>query len=74
MKSKLKGTTEVMLTTAEAAKALKITPGRVRHLVTAGIIQAEKFGRDLMIPQSEVEKARTRKTKRGPAPAKKGAK
>jgi hypothetical protein len=37
-------------------------------------MQAEKKGRDLMIPESQVELARKRKTKPGPTPAKKSAK
>ena len=63
-----------MLTTAEVAAALSITPGRVRHLVKAGIIEAEKIGRDLLIARSEIEKAKARKTKPGPKAAKKAGK
>jgi excisionase family DNA binding protein len=63
-----------MRTTSEAAAELGVTPVRVRQLARTGVIQAEKLGRDFLIPQSEIEKAKKRKTKPGPAPAKKGAK
>ena len=57
-------------TTVEAAKMLGITSARVRQMVLAGDIKAEKKGRDLLIPKSEIEKAKRRKTKPGPEPQK----
>lgn len=58
-------------TTSEAAEELGVTAAHIRRMVLDGLISAEKFGRDLMIPASEIEKARNRKTTRGPEPAKK---
>ncbi len=57
-------------TTVEAAKMLGITSARVRQMVLAGDIKAEKKGRDLLIPKSEIEKAKRRKTTPGPEPQK----
>jgi len=57
---------EPMFTTNEAAEMLDVTAARVRQMILAGLIQAEKKGRDLLIPKSQIEKARGRKTKRGP--------
>ena len=37
------------VTTKEAAERLGISVGRIRQLVIAGSLPAEKFGRDLMI-------------------------
>ncbi len=40
-----------MLTTNQAAKRLKLTPGRVRQLCREGAIDAQRIGRDwLMTP------------------------
>lgn len=60
-----------MFTTNEVAEKLDVTPSRVRQMVLTGMIQAEKRGRDLMIPESQIELARGRKTKPGPKAAKK---
>jgi excisionase family DNA binding protein len=60
-------------TTEEAAKILGITAGRVRQMIIDGKIMAEKRGRDLLIPVSEVEKAKLRKKKPGPKPQKKSS-
>jgi excisionase family DNA binding protein len=57
------------LTTEAAAKALGITPGRVRQMVLDGSLKAEKFGSNLAIDSASVEAAKNRKTKPGPAPA-----
>jgi excisionase family DNA binding protein len=65
---------EETFTTAEAAKILEVTAARVRQMVLAGDIEGEKRGRDLLIPKSQIEKAKARKTKPGPKPAKKGGK
>lgn len=58
---------EKFYTTKEAADELHVTPGRVRQMVVDGILKAEKFGRDLMISETEIAAARERKTKPGPA-------
>lgn len=54
-----------MLTTVEAGKALGVSDARVRQMILSGAMRAEKKGRDLLIPQSEVEKAKKRQTKAG---------
>lgn len=64
---------EQTYTTTEAADILGLTPARVRQLILAEVILAEKRGRDLLIPRSQVEKAKKRKTRPGPKPAKKGS-
>jgi excisionase family DNA binding protein len=43
------------LTTKEAAERLGVTPARVRQLVLAGDLPAEKFGRDLMIREADLK-------------------
>ena len=43
------------ITTTEAAALLGVTPQRVRALIKAGILQAEKFGRDWQIDGESVE-------------------
>ena len=53
---------------------LGVTPSRIRQMVLAGEIGGEKRGRDLLIPKSQIEKAKGRKTTPGPKPAKRGAK
>ncbi len=65
-----------MFTTTEAAEALDVTPARVRQMILAGEMLAEKKGRDLLIPESQIEKAKGRKTTPGrpSKAAKKGAK
>jgi excisionase family DNA binding protein len=55
-------------TTSEAADVLGVTVGRVRQLVIDGTLQAEKFGRDLVITAEALETARQRKTTRGRVP------
>jgi excisionase family DNA binding protein len=60
------------LTTKEAAERLGITPARVRQLVLAGSLPAEKFGRDLMIKESDLKLVRVRPM--GRPPTKKGGK
>ena len=56
------------LTTAEAARELKVTGARIRQLAAAGEIKAEKHGRDWMIDAESVEKRRKgmKQKKRGP--------
>ena len=43
------------LTTKEAAERLGVTAARVRQLVLAGDLPAEKFGRDLMIKEGDLK-------------------
>ena len=46
------------ITTTEAAALLGVTPQRVRALIKAGILEAEKWGRDWQISAESVEKRR----------------
>lgn len=52
-------------TTVEAAEELDISSARVRQLILAGAISAEKRGRDLLIPSAEIERAKQRSTSPG---------
>jgi excisionase family DNA binding protein len=61
---------EETFTTTEAAEMLGVSAARIRQMVLAGDIKGEKRGRDLLIPKSQIEKARARKTKPGPKSAK----
>ena len=45
-----------LITTAEAAVILKITPVRVRQLILSGQLASEKKGRDHLLEQTEVER------------------
>ena len=54
------------LTTKETAKKLGITTGRVRQMILAGQLEAEKFGRDLMIKEINIQAVENRKTGRPP--------
>lgn len=58
-------------TTSEAAEVLGVSAARIRQMVLAGDLPAEKFGRDLVITREAIEGARQRKTKPGPAPKQK---
>ncbi|MDQ4122558.1 MAG: helix-turn-helix domain-containing protein [Acidobacteriota bacterium] len=62
---------EKRLTSKQAAEQLGISDARVRQLVLAGKLPAEKFGRDLIILESDLEPLRGRKPGR-PAKAKNG--
>jgi excisionase family DNA binding protein len=42
------------LTTREVAERLGVTAARVRQLVLSGDLPAEKFGRDLMIKETDL--------------------
>ena len=44
------------ITVKTAAALLGVTPQRVRHMIKAGILQAEKFGRDWQIDGESVER------------------
>ena len=56
------------ITTTEAAALLGVTPQRVRALIKAGILEAEKWGRDWQVNAESVEKRRKgmEQKKRGP--------
>jgi excisionase family DNA binding protein len=60
---------KTLFTTNEAAAALGVTSARVRQMILKGELEAEKFGRDLMISVDAVTKAKKRKTSPGPSPA-----
>ena len=46
------------ITVKQAAALLGVTPQRVRALIKAGMLQAEKWGRDWQIDAESVEKRR----------------
>ena len=50
-----------LLTTAEAAARLKISPRRVQALISAGRLAATKIGRDWIIPEYALEAVAERK-------------
>jgi excisionase family DNA binding protein len=50
-----------ILTTAEAAERLGITPRRLRALVKVGKLPAEKFGTAYMINEKDLAKVKDRK-------------
>lgn len=52
---------ERLLTTKEAAEILSVTPPRIRQLVLSGQLPAAKFGRDLVIKESDLNKLSLRK-------------
>jgi excisionase family DNA binding protein len=52
------------LTTAEAGRELGVSPSRIRQLVLAGRIEAERRGRDLFVTRESLERERVRKTGR----------
>lgn len=60
-----------LLTTAEAAIVLKITPVRVRQLIQNGQLQVKKLGRDYLIEQSVLEQFILIGRRKGGRPAKK---
>ena len=53
------------LTSAEAARELGITQSRIRQLIAAGTLRAEKHGRDWLIAPEDLETARQRDTRPG---------
>lgn len=44
-----------MLTTAQAAERLGLTPGRIRQLARAGVLRSVKIGRDWLYRLEDVE-------------------
>ena len=50
-----------MLTTAEAAKELGVSPMRIRSLIYEGRLEAKKHGRDWLIEPEALEAVRVRK-------------
>lgn len=65
---------ERALTTEEAAARLGITPARVRQMIIAGRLPAQRFGRSHMILESDLQLVEDRKPGRPPKKAsKKGA-
>jgi excisionase family DNA binding protein len=54
------------LTTKEAAEKLGVTPARVRQLILSGDLPAEKFGRDLMIKETDLKLVEDRPMGRPP--------
>ena len=55
-----------LLSTAQAAKKLKITPQRVRVLIDEGRLPATQVGRAYIINSEDLELVRVRKTGRPP--------
>jgi len=55
-----------MLTTDEAATRLEVTPARVRQMIIAGRLPAQRFGRSHMILESDLALVEGRKTGRPP--------
>ena len=51
-------TTLTNITVKQAAALLGVTPQRVRAIIKAGMLQAEKWGRDWQIDAESVEKRR----------------
>lgn len=60
------GKPKSFFTTAQAAEALGVTPGRVRQMIVDAQLEAEKVGRDLLIPAGALAQAKRRKTTPGP--------
>jgi excisionase family DNA binding protein len=61
------------ITTKEAADRLGVSAARVRQLVLAGNLPAEKFGRDLMIKESDLKLVEDRPMGRPPKAKANGA-
>jgi excisionase family DNA binding protein len=49
------------ITSAQAAKILGISPGRVRQLVLAGELASEKFGRDHLFDRTAIDEYQQRR-------------
>jgi excisionase family DNA binding protein len=50
-----------LLTTAQAAKKLKVTPRRVIALIEAGRLPASKLGRDYIIEATDLARVKDRR-------------
>ena len=50
-----------LFTTKETAEKLGISTGRIRQMVLAGQLHAEKFGRELMISEADIKAVRIAK-------------
>ena len=50
-----------ILTTAQAAKILKVNDSRVRQLILSGRLPAQKLGRDWIIKEKDLSKVADRK-------------
>ncbi len=61
------------LTTKKAADLLGVSAARVRQLVLSGKLPAEKFGRDLVIKESDLKLVANRPMGRPPKPTEKAA-
>ena len=55
-----------MLTTAEVAERLGVSPRRVRELITDERLPAQKFGRDYLIEEKDLRLVKDRKPGRPP--------
>ncbi len=58
-------------TTESAAEYLHVTPARVRQLIIDGRIKSEKYGRDHLIPESELKRYAVGGKKKAGRPPKK---
>ena len=56
----------VSLTTQQVAERLGVTVSRVRQLVLEGRLPAGKFGRDLVIKESDLKRVEDRRPGRPP--------
>ncbi len=57
---------ERLLTTEETAARLEVTPARVRQMIIAGRLPAQRFGRSHMILESDLATVEDRKPGRPP--------
>jgi excisionase family DNA binding protein len=55
-----------LVTTKEAAQILGVTPARIRQLIKAGRLIAEKRGRDHLIEEPEVQRFKRQGRRSGP--------
>lgn len=53
-----------LLTTKEAAEKLGVTVRRVQAMINDGRLKAQKFGRDYVIDESDLEAVKARKAGR----------
>lgn len=54
-----------MLTTTQAATVLGLEPRTVSKFIRRGVLKAEKFGRDWMIAEAEIERYQSERKKAG---------